>query len=431
MPTKEEIIKYYASEDFKPVLPRQVGFRHFRFKYDKHKWRKAPFKISDEGDLQRWIVKLGGQDIYYGTSCWMNPHKISTKGASGTYHVADNLLLTNDLVFDIDCKGHVSLASLQEARKSTNNIYQLMKKHKDLYEFEYFAFTGYKGFRLSYKDLNKDMPKDPRKRIHFTEKNRNLFIKALLMEAENAKGPLIYKTKTFFDQKITTNPMCVVRVLGTVHSTTGYISTKLPVDLMRKPIKKLLDHVPSIGKKRPGIPRLALGNDTRRRRKVSSSSALQSASDVSGLASLPTITDRQYYITNRVLGVKRCFIPILLYQKNQNYLPEVKKLQEKYHLGNVFIYEDEKNIVVIALKTMQRRRLQKLLNESSSCAKHYFRKYKRVCAPFFMNNICMIRGNYSGSLSKGHSLFVEPNNTYHKNMAGWEKIEMVRASGRN
>jgi len=427
MPTKEEILAYYASEDFTPVMPRNSSFRHFRFKLTNNTWRKVPNKIQNAEELQKWIIKLGGLDIYYGTSCWMNPHKISSKGGSGTYHVADNLLYDNDLVFDIDAEEPVTLQGLDKARKSCNNIYQLMKKHKD-FKFEYFANTGHKGFRLSYIDKTRRTPEDPRKRIHYTEKNRKLFIKQLLMEAKNASDPFMYKTETFFDQKITTNTLCVVRVLGTAHSTTGYISTKLPVDLMRKPIKKLLNHVPFIGKERPGIPvkrEMTSGGE-----KTSSPRPrlLQLADDVSGLASLPLSSDHTYFITNRVLGLKKCYIPFFIYQKTQNYLPEVKKLQEKYALGNLYVFEDEKRIVVIALKTMQRRQLQKVLNESSSRAKHDFRKYKRVYAPFFMETICRILGGYDGHLSRGHSYFVEPGNAYTKNMAGWDKIEMVRAT---
>jgi hypothetical protein len=53
--------------------------------------------------LQKHIIMLGLTDVYYGTSTWLNPHKVSGKNSSGSYVVADNLCFSNDLTFDIDC----------------------------------------------------------------------------------------------------------------------------------------------------------------------------------------------------------------------------------------------------------------------------------------------------------------------------------------
>lgn len=427
MVTQKEILQYYASDLFNPILPRDHSRRHFRFKqFNGYTWRKVPFKVRNTDDFKLWIQKLGGTDLYYSTSQWLNPEKISTKGTSGMYMVADNLLFSNDLVFDIDAEEPITQATLELARKSTWNLHQGMLDFKDRFKLEYVAFTGYKGFRLSYID-KQALPQDSRARLEFIEKDRKVFIQALLKTIkDNRSRRQIYNIDTFFDQKITENPLCVVRILGTVHSTTGFISCQIPLTTLKKPIKKILDSIPYIGKKRPGIPRkrkmTQRGRNPRPR-------LLQCAKDVSGLASLPFHKEsHRYYITNKVLGVKRGFIPIFIYQDNQKYYEtEVTKLQEKFKLGPLYIYEYQHNIIVIALKTMQRRQLHKVLNQSSSKTRHDFKKHGRIFAPFFISFLKKIPFTFTGHLSKGHSTFVEPKGKLKGDLCGWPKIELIKA----
>tara|TARA_Y100000310_G_scaffold341019_1_gene438808 strand:+ start:8803 stop:10074 length:1272 start_codon:yes stop_codon:yes gene_type:complete len=416
---KEEIFKYYTSDKFKPVMPELPNFRHYRFKLSNGGWRKVPDKIKTSDDLKKWIVKLGGTDIYYSTSRWLNPHRISSKGGSGTYYIADNLLLGNDLVFDIDAEEPITLKGLNEAKKSASNIYQAMKKEKR-YEFQYFAFTGYKGFRLSYKDT-KELPKHPRKRFDCIENDRKDFIESLYT---NIKKTGYYKTKMFCDRKITVNPMCVVRVLGTAHSKTGYISTTLPRTSLRKPVKVILNHIPYIGKKRPVIPLRKM-----KRGDVNASQPrLEHMGEVvSGLATSPTY---KYYITNKVLGIRKGFVPFFIYQKSQKYINQLKRLQEKYKLGNVHIYDfdDAKQVVAISLKTMQRRQLQKVLNESTSRTKHDFKKHRRIFAPFLMRFCEVLPAKFTGNLSRGHHHYALPDRpTDNEMFCGWNQIEFIRA----
>jgi hypothetical protein len=429
MVNEKEIFEFYNSEDFKPELPEDVSRRHFRFKLANKYWKKVRETIRDKDDLIRNIFKLGGCDLYYSTSKWMNPTKISTKGGSGTYMVADNLLLGNDLVFDIDAEEPITQKGLDLARKSANNLYLLMKAHPE-YKFQYFAFTGYKGFRLAYKDTT-ELPADSRYRIDNVEKNRKVFIDVLLNEFKEKRSLAnMYKLEPFFDKKITVNAMCVVRILGTVHSTTGYISTKLPLSYMRKPIKEVLDYVPYVGKKRPGIPKREMTEEVGDDVSSPCPRLLISEDDATGLASLPYISDHTYFITNKVLGIKRGFIPIFIYQKNQEYYrKELLKLQKKYKLGDLYVFDHDGDKVAISLKTCQRRRLQRILNDSSSKTKRDFMKHRRIFAPFVMKFEEKIHSdNYITWLSKGHFHYVEPNGGYsNRNFCGWEKIEMIKA----
>ena len=433
-PQPEELYNYYVSEKFRPILPSDAKFRHFRFKMADGSWKKVYDRIRTPEDIIKWTVKLGGCDLYYSTSQWLQPHKISRKGGSGTYHVADNTLLRTDLVFDIDAPEPITMESLDLARKSANNIYECMKDYKELFELEYFAFTGFKGWRLSYKEINPNFPEDPRKRFEYIEQKRKVFIDELLGKLKDSPHRLQnYKVQPFFDVPVTMNVMCVVRLLGSVHSTTGYISTKLPINLIKKTTKEILTHVPYIGKMRPVIPiREMIKQD---KKLLPRPRLLTLAEDVSGLASLPSKSKSKYFITNRVLGIKKGFIPIFLYQGNKkNYQSQLLKLQKEYHLGTIYLYQHENNKVAISLKIMQKRQLQKVLNRSSSKVKYDFMKYQRILAPLVMQQTGKLEANTNGTLSAGHLHFVEPLKSeeiiHTATYIGWERIEFVMATKR-
>lgn len=430
MDTKYEILKHYISEDFKPVLPSNHAHRHYRVRLQDGGWRKIPVKIRSADELQKWIVKLGGVDVYYSTSTWMNPQKISKKGGSGTYIVADNLLYDNDLVFDIDAVEPITEETLNEARKSTNNIYEQMKMYEG-YEFQYMAWSACKGFRIVYKDNNLKIPSHPRERISYVEENRKIFIGKLLEDInKNKELKQFYKIKTFFDQEITKNAMCVIRLLGSAHRKTGYISTKIVPTTIRTSIKKILDNIPYIGKKRPGIPRKReMTNESEDKLRLPRTRLGLLGKDATGLASFSFPNPKfRFFASNRVLGITKGFIPIFIYEINQKYyVDEIKRLQEKYKLGHLYVFEANNKTIVVSLKTMQKRQLQKVLNASSSKTKHVFKKYKRIYMPFISKFKEKIQGKFTGHLSRGHFFFVEPSNTIKiRNMyVGWSKIEQI------
>jgi len=287
--------------------------------------------------------------------------------------------------------------------------------------------TGHKGFRLSYKNKSLELPKDPRQRIEYVENDRKLFIDRLLSIIKNSKDKRYYKVDTKFDEKVTINTMGVVRVLGTIHSSTNFISTKLPLALLRTPVEEILNQVPFVGKRRPVIPKREMTRDGAKQ--SPRSRLLTLADDVSGLASLP-LSNHKYFITNKVLGIKKGFIPVLIYQRTKtNFKQELIKLQKKYKLGNFFINYSEDGIVAVSLKVMQNRQLQKLLNESTSRTKYDFKKHKRIFMPFSVGGFGVIEGKFTGNLSCGHHHYVRPNwLTNKKYFVGWDQVEFIRAN---
>ena len=103
------------------------------------------------------------------------------------------------------------------------------------------------------------------------------------------------------------------------------------------------------------------------------------------------------------------------------YKKELMRLQEKYELGPIHIFQSEDDKVCLALKTMKRRQLQKVLNASSSRTKHTFKKYRRIWAPFAMTLLDEIPYTYTGHLSRGHMGYISPNEDLGKSKyCGWD-----------
>ena len=430
MVESETIFDFYSSDKFEPILPEGTNFRHFRIKAEKG-WKRIPRKIHSVEDLRKWVLLKKGTDLYYSTSQWLNPKIISAKERSGTYKVADNLLLRNDLVFDIDAEEEndvITLEGLDLARKSANNIYEGMKDFKEQFRFEYFAFTGNKGWRLVYKDLE-PLPTNPLKRIKVIEKKRKVFI-SILLENIRKKGSHkhIYDIETFFDQKITTNSMCVIRLLGSCHSKTGFISTKLPVTWLRKSMEEIINHIPFLGAKRPVIPtREMIGIGDKSKSPCPRLLANQ-IEDVPGLASsIFQLIGEKYFLSNRIGGTRNNFIPVFKYQQLQTgYKKEIKKLQKKYKLGTMYIFKDGNNKVVISLKAMQRRQLQKVLNQSKSVTKHTFKKNFQILIPLITEFDEKIEGKLTGEMSKSHYPYAEKKVAEGNGFCGSRRIKLIK-----
>jgi len=395
--TKSLFGSFYSSDSFNPVLPSNFSRRHFRVKTVEGIWKKVPRKIRSKDELVKWINKLEGVDVYYSTSEWSDPRSISTKSELEFNPVSDNRLLSNDLVFDIDVDGAVSLDSLDDARKVTLNIYNAMT-YFERYSLQYISFSGKKGFRISYED-KKTLIENPRERVISLEKDRKLFVEELknLIE-QNKKDQKAFLVKTLFDELITTNPLCVVRLLGTGHSTTKFISTEISKTVLEKPIKEILNHIPYIGEETPRIPQK---REMTQETEVAGPRSRLSTNegDASGVAS----SSPSFFYSNQVIGLKNCYIPIFSYSKGVKYLKEITDLQKKHSLGDLYVVEEKNKIHIISLKIMQYNQLKNLLLKTKCLNKQSFKKYKVSRVPLGCEEIKIIKGSLKGNVSKAHS----------------------------
>ena len=402
----ERMGNYYGSVTFNPVTPSDLRFRHFRVKTAKGEWIKVKRKIKDKEELINNIKALKGADIYYGTSTWLNPDKLSTK--EGRNSITEAILLKNDLVFDIDCDEPFCLETLEVARKITNNVYEAMKKYtKEPYEFEYCAWTGAKGFRLVYKDHAELNEADPQKRIALVTHNRKVFIAELTEYIEELKEKgKAHNVTTNIDETITTNPLCVIRVLNTAHSKTGFLTQKIPISLLKQNISIILSKIPCIYEKRPEIPSIREMTHGEEKKVAPRPQAISTGEDVSGLTSLPN----NHFVSNKVVET-RCLVPVLIYQSAKNYEREIKRLQDDYNLGDLYLLKHNKDIYVLSLKLFQKGQLTKMLNKTSSRTKNSMSKYGEIYIPLNAAFFKCLPGMLKGQGSKAHRTYL---NTKYK-----------------
>lgn len=399
----KRIRSFYDTSLFEPKLPSNSKHRHYRFKTLSGVWVKVKKRIRTKKEFIETVRKLDGGDLYYTTSTWLNPDKIKTKNEED---VTKSILLQNDLVFDFDCEEPYSIQTLELARKSAWNVYVAMKKYEDQFKFDYASFTGKKGFRLSYTDLKPELHNDPRKRIAQVTQYRKVFITELLRYIEQLKKKReVYNINTKIDEEVTTNPLCVVRVLGSVHTKTGFVTQKINPKTLKNHTSTILEKINCIFTKRPGIPSMHDMNWEMTMDKESSPrpQPLLEGKDVAGLAS-----SHSYFVSNKVITTK-CHIPVLIYQKNQkNIKKELRKLQKRFKLGTLYLLHDANDLIVISLKLFQKKQVGKMLNTTSSRSKTTFKKYGEVFFPFNIKYESeLVSQDFSGQSSKSHKSFLE------------------------
>jgi DNA primase catalytic subunit len=419
--------RFYASILFNPELPSDTQHRHYRFKTKNGSWVKVKRRIRTVSELKEQILKLDAVDVYYSVSTWLNPDKLMGQKEEDITKV---ILLRNDLIFDIDCDDPYCVETLNLARKSANNVYEAMKLHKTRYDLEYVAWTGSSGFRLAYKDLKPISCENPRERIALVKEDRKLFIDELLINIEELKKQgKAFKIQTRIDKEVTHNPFSVVRVLGTAHSKTGYLSQRIPVLLLKKDIVYILNKIVNVYETRPGIPSIREMTIDKDKQDLSPRPSPISVKkeDVSGLASSP------YFISNKVINTG-CYVPVLIYQKQKkNVEKELLRLQEEYGLGTLYLMLHKNDLVVLSLKLFQQRQLMKMLNKTTSRTKHAFKKYAECFFNLDVNLIKTLPGAVKGQTSKPHRIFL--NTKFNKklpvvlNESTGSKIKISKGAG--
>jgi len=423
----KDIKEFYHSGEFSPLMPNDYSHRHFRVKTVDKNWVRIPRKIRSQEELIRWINKTGGIDIYYSTSLWSSPEKVRSEKEYLKKPVSDNRLIKNDLVFDIDGEEPITINSLEKARMITNNLYEAMKNYPN-YKFRTVEFSGYKGFRLTYKD-NNPLPADTKLRVPYLRAKRECFveqIKNYIITRIKEKDPRYYSLNTVFDEKITTNPFCVIRVLGTAHSTTKFISSEISILDITKPVKEITKNIPFVGSKSFRIPReREMTQETRQELPRSRLSKPEVEQLKDGSTSKPLNEEAvKFFYTNKVIGCKNGYVPFLIYQSKQKYLREVKRLQKKYSLGPLTILTQDNKIYVVSVKLMQYEQLVNLLLETKCINKSSYAKHKRSRIPITANKEKVIHGELIGGASKAHAKIYSIN---HNELSGKQELEITKA----
>ena len=343
---------FYESVKLDIATTPSLNFRHFRFRLEDGSFYKVKRKVRSLEALRKYLVRMAPLDVYYSTACWLNPELLGSRVDSD---LLKNIMLSCDLAFDIDAGRE--LETLEDARRQTVMLTEFLASEG--IKIRYCSFSGSKGFHVICEDPWKDISREnPRERETEAIQKR----KCLISKAK-AKGLV-------FDEKVTVDPRRIIRLPGTLNSSTGYVCTVLSQEQMRSSIVEILKYLRSQSSIAPWIQ---IGDD----------SVFQTAKSMGFRAAggvRPKPQSRLYYsifLTSNIPKT-RLKIPVLEFDcqwRMKNILSVARRVQEKYGLGNLYVLSDGDKISAISLKAVCRRRVEKILFAAGSLNLSQSKKY--------------------------------------------------------
>lgn len=397
----ESIKAYYESTALDLSVLSQIKFRHFRFRLADDTFFKVHRKIRSWPDLRKQFLSTLPLDVYYSSACWLNPHKVGSRTEG---KILKNIMISCDLVFDIDVNDE-EIRTLEQAKSQTISLKNFLISKG--FEVRYVAFSGSKGFHIVCNDPwgNEKGFEDPKQR----EKDALEKRKQIVREAM-AKG-------IFFDKKVTIDTRRIIRLPGTLNSKTALICTVLKDNQLELDIKKIFKLATANGIVAPRIPQFE-GDDLGLR-------PAKSLREKNGrLGVRPTLENNNYFstfLTNNIpkTQLKVPILEIGKWKSLKSVSNIVAKIQKKYGIGTVYLFDDQDRYVAFSLKAVSRRRLEKILFNADSlnlnACKKYGCTYFRVGssktldgttiqpAPKFLRTIL---ANIKGQTSRPHHEFL-------------------------
>ena len=201
---------YYARAPL--WLPPRATFRQFRVAVDgpggRPRFRKIDDRIRDVDTLRTWLLRLAPAHVYFTTSRWLDPQRLGPRelrGRKAGYPIAHNILLGQELYFDIDAPG-----DLEGAKQDADSLLRVLRTEglRDLA----LVYSGNKGFHVHAYDFEPrflpHLPEDPRKRE---------------AAVQGARADLVARIVTAgigIDVDVTMDPRRILRLPGTVHGRT-------------------------------------------------------------------------------------------------------------------------------------------------------------------------------------------------------------------
>lgn len=203
--------EYYEHAELTLPAP-YPNWRNFRVQLPSGRFFNIPDRIRTPQILSRWALKLLPLHIWASTGCWLDPQNLSYadfNGKKAGYNHAQNILIHDDLVFDVD----FHTRTFKEAKADALTVLDYL--HELGYETE-VHFTG-AGFQLVAAHHDLELPRS------YSSRNNQ----AVFDTYANIRKPivehLIEKCKVQLDEQITYDVKRVIRVLGTVNSKNGYV----------------------------------------------------------------------------------------------------------------------------------------------------------------------------------------------------------------
>lgn len=341
--------------DFSAIT--DLPHRHFRILLPRGTFLKIRSRIRSEKDLQKWLVRYRPSDVYYSTSCWLVPENIGRRERTP---LSDNILLSSDIVFDID-RSPFSSASLELARQDTLRL--LAFCDNNCLAVKYIAFSGSKGFHVVCEDPRKYDDPSPFVREDQAKEFRRGIIARVLAE------------DIVIDTKITADTRRIIRVPGTINSKTGYVCTVLSRQQLEKPVSTILKYCPRAIDGTPPIP--SWGDD----RPLRGSRIISWLCHRIGVRSKPPCRfSYSTFLVSTVPGTP-LHIPLFTYPPGSRISRierQLKEVQQQYRLPDIYLYRSKTGIAAICLRTFPLRRLEKIIRASGSTNFGTLVTYKQV-----------------------------------------------------
>jgi hypothetical protein len=307
--------------------------------------------------LREYLVRKAPFDVYYSTACWLNPHRL---GSRVEKDVLKNLMISCDLAFDIDRGGKFKL---EDTRQQAIRLNEFLES-KGI-SVRYSAFSGSKGFHVVCDDPWND---------EITEENP----KKRELEASERRKKIVQEAKRegiVFDEKVTVDTRRIIRLPGTVNSKTGLVCTILSKTELESDIYEILKLAKLQAISAPKIPL---------RRRVREMTHDFIMGKIPGLVGRMGVRlkpeDKPCYstfVTNNIPGT-RLKIPMLEFggwRKIEEITGVIKKAQQQYGLGDVFVFGDGNRFTAFSLKAVSRRRAEKILFTTGSMNLNACKKY--------------------------------------------------------
>lgn len=201
---------YYRAADL--WLPPRPTFRQFRVAVERAggplRFLKVDDRVKDEETLRSWLLRLAPAHVYFTTSRWLDPQRLGPRefrGKRAGYPIAHNILLGQELYFDIDAPGDLGAAKEDAA------ALLCFLRREGLSDLA-LVYSGNKGFHVHAYDFEPRflprLPEDPRKR------------EAAAQAARADLVTRIVEAGIGIDVEITMDPRRILRLPGTVHGKT-------------------------------------------------------------------------------------------------------------------------------------------------------------------------------------------------------------------
>jgi hypothetical protein len=330
--------------------------RHFRFLLPCGAFLKVQDRVRSVEVLRKWLVRYRPSDVYYSTSCWLVPENLGRRGRTP---LSDNILLSSDIVFDID-RSPFSVANLELARQDTLLLLRFCDRNGLV--VKYIAFSGSKGFHVVCADPRRYTDPFPFER----EDKAKAFRREIITRVLDDGIPI--------DTRITADTRRIIRVPGTINSKSGYVCTLLTRDRIFRTADEILKYIPRINAGTPPIP--PRGDD----RPLRGARIISWLCHRSGVRSKPA--QRFSYSTFLVSSVPGTplQVPFFMYPTNdaERVTSRLAVVQERYGLSDIYLYRSGTGISGICLRTLPVRRLEKIIKASGSSNFGTLVKYRQL-----------------------------------------------------